>query len=286
MIRTSLLFVTHLATSAVVENKSNEYRSEEDKIDEDGIDEDGIDEDGAMRRLTIVLMALASIVSFGTIGYITIEGWSPADGLFMTIITMSTVGYGETHELSPVGRSFTSLLIFLCLIGMTYWTAALTSFIVEQDLSGSFIRRRMLKMISQLKDHVVICGTGPITHALVERLMRKRVPVVVIGTEKEKLEALKRRFRKLYIVEGCPTNEMVLSEANVLAAKTVIAAMPSEVDNLLIGITCKDVGQEVAVYARSNDPLLGNRMRKAGIDEVVSPSQLCGDHMADLILAI
>lgn len=238
-----------------------------------------------MKRILSVFIALMLLVTGGTIGYVLIERWSPADGLFMTIITLSTVGYGETHELSQTGRTFTAVLIFLCIVAMTYWTAALTSFIVEKELSGSYVRRRMLRMISQLKNHIVICGSDPMAHALIERLMRKRIPVVLVDDDTTHLENMKKRFRRLHIVEGKPTNELTLAEANVLNAKTVVAAMTSEVDNLLVGITCKDIGQEVAVYAHSNDPILGNRMRKSGIDEVVSPSQLCGDHIAGLIAA-
>ena len=114
-----------------------------------------------------VLCAVASLLTMGTAGYVILEGWPVHDGLFMTIITMSTVGYGETHQLTPAGRCFTTLLIFCCIVGMTYWTASLTSFIVEQDLSGSLARRRMLRMISKLKEHVVICGSGPMAQALV-----------------------------------------------------------------------------------------------------------------------
>ena len=236
-----------------------------------------------MSRFLIVVTALASILLIGTIGYTVLEGWPVRDGLFMTIITMSTVGYGETHELTPTGRGFTTLLIFLCIVGMTYATASLTGFIVEQDLSGTWARRRMLKMISKLKEHVVICGDGPLASALIERLVRKRIPVVLVGNDQEQVEQIKRRFRRIHVVEGSPTNELVLAEANVLAASTVVAAMPSEIDNLLIGITCKDIGEQVRVVAKSNDPLLGNRMRKAGIDEVISPSQICSDHIAGLI---
>ena len=140
-------------------------------------------------------------------------------------------------------------------------------------------------MISKLKDHVIICGSDSMAQALIERLVRKRIPVVMIDDDKSKIDALKQRFRQLFVVEGNATNELTLAEANVFSAHSVVAAMHSEVDNLLVGITCKDMGQEIAVYARSNDALLGNRMRKAGIDEVVSPSQLCGDRVADLILA-
>jgi voltage-gated potassium channel len=236
-----------------------------------------------MNRVANALMLMCFLIVFGTIGYVVVEGWKPADGLFMTVITLSTVGYGETNELTANGRNFTSLLIFLCLVSMTYWSASLTSFIVEQELNGHFARKRVIKMISQLKEHVVICGSGPIAKALIERLTRKRIPVVLVDENKEELDGLKRRFRKLHVLVGSPTNEMILAEANVIDAKTVVAAMPSEIDNLLVGITCKDLGGEVEVIARSNDPLLGNRMRKAGIDEVVSPSQLCGEHMAQLI---
>ena len=238
-----------------------------------------------MKRLVKVLIALTLLITMGTIGYVIIEGWSPADGFFMTVITLSTVGYGETQPLSPTGRSFTAVLIFFCLVTMTVWTAALTSFIIEQDLSGQLLRRRMLKMISKLKDHVVVCGTEPMAAALIERLVRKRIPVVLVDDDEAQLEKLQRRFRRLHVVLGNPTNELILAEANVLSASVVVAARSSEVDNLLVGITCKDIGEDVRVYARSNDPLLGNRMRKAGIDEVISPSQLCGDHVASLILA-
>jgi voltage-gated potassium channel len=238
-----------------------------------------------MKRILTVLIALALLVAGGTVGYVLIEKWSPADGFFMTMITLSTVGYGETHELSLEGRRFTAALIFFCIVAMTYWTATLTSFIVEQELSGSYLRRRTLRMISQLKDHVVICGSDPLAHAVIERLMRKRIPVVLVDDDASHIANMKKRFRRLLVVEGNPTNEMTLAEANVLDARTVVAAMTSEIDNLLVGITCKDIGEEVAVYARSNDPILGNRMRKSGIDEVISPSQLCGDHIAGLITA-
>lgn len=234
-------------------------------------------------RILYSVLALVAILWIGTIGYVAIEGWPVADGFFMTLITLSTVGYGETNQLSASGRIFTSVLILICLVAMTYWSALLTSFILEQELSGKYFRRRMLKLISKLKDHVVICGTDSMAFPLIERLVRKRIPVVLVTDDTEAAEVLKKRFRRLHVVEGNPTNELALANANVLAAKTVVAATKSEVDNLLVGITCKDIGPHVAVFAHSNDPILGNRMRKSGIDEVISPAQLCGAHVATLI---
>jgi len=236
------------------------------------------------RRLIKVFLCVIGLVVFGTTGYVLIEGWSPLDGFYMTVITLSTVGYGEIQTLTPPGRYFTAALIFFCLVSMTCWTAALTSFIVESDLQGSFLRRRTLKMVAQLKKHTIVCGSGLMAQAVIERLVRARQPVVVVSDNPEEIKQLRKRFRRLLIVEGKATDELTLAEANVLEAKNVVAAMESEIDNLLIAITCKDMGRDIAVFARSNDITIANRMRKAGVDEVISPCQLCGDRVAQLIL--
>ena len=242
-------------------------------------------DDLPLRRLLTVMCWMIALVTLGTLGYLMVEGWNLADCFFMTVITISTVGYGETHDLTQHGRWFTSALIFVSLVSMTGWTAMLTSFIVGSDLSGHFRRRRTDRMIAAMKDHTIVCGTGLMAQAVVERLIRKRVPVVVIDSDNEQLTAMKEKFRRLQTICGSPTNELILAKANVLAAKHVVAATDSEVNNLLIGITCKDLGQDIAVIAESNDPSIANRMRKSGIDEVISPSQLGGQRVIELVLA-
>lgn len=237
------------------------------------------------RRLQSVGALLVGLVLFGTCGFVVLEDWSWLDGFFMTVITVSTVGYGTPQDLSAAGQWFTSVLIVLCIISMTYWTAVLTSFIVENDMGGHFLRRRFLKMIEQLKDHTIICGTDQMGETVIEMLMRKRQAVVVVSADTEKLTLLRRRYRKLLTVEGSPTDERILAQANVVNAKFVVAAMDSEIDNLLISITCKDLGSNIQVFARSNDLTIANRMRKAQVDEVISPNQICGTRVAELILA-
>ena len=140
-------------------------------------------------------------------------------------------------------------------------------------------------MIDSMKNHTIVCGTGLMANAVVERLMQKRHPVVLIDPDEDKLNAMKAKFRRLEILCGSPTNELILAKANVMAASHVVAATDSEVDNLLIGITCKDLGTNISVIAESNDVTIANRMRKTGIDEVISPSQLGGQRVMDLILA-
>ncbi|MFK7817378.1 MAG: TrkA family potassium uptake protein [Planctomycetaceae bacterium] len=236
------------------------------------------------RRLLKAAYFLLGVLLLGTFGYMVVEGWGFADSFYMTVITVSTVGYGETNTLSPDGRAFTSGLIFLSLVSMTGWSAVLTSFLVESDLSGNFQRRKTARMISQLKGHTIVCGTGLMAQAVIERLARKRTDVVVIDSDAEALDTLKKRFRRLLVLEGEGTNEMNLAKANVLEASHVVAATDSETDNLLIGITCKDMGPNLTVIARSNNISIANRMRKSGIDEVISPSQLGGERVTDLIL--
>lgn len=240
-------------------------------------------DDQPFKRLVQIKYWMFGLLMLGTVGYHFVEGWNFADSFYMTVITVSTVGYGETHELTQHGRLFTSLLIFISLVSMAVWTAMLTSFIVGSDLSGHFQRRRTARMIDAMKDHTIVCGTGLMASAVIERLMRKRIQVVLIDPDENRLVEFTGRFRRLATICGNPTNELVLAKANVLAAGHVVAATDSDVDNLLIGISCKDLGHEISVIAESNDVSIANRMRKSGIDEVISPSQLGGDRVSELI---
>jgi voltage-gated potassium channel len=221
----------------------------------------------------------------GTLGYSLLESWPLRDSLYMTLITISTVGYGETQPLSGWGRMFTGGLIVLSIGSMTFLTAMLTSFIVENSLDGSFWRRRTMRSISQLKGHTIICGASPMAAAIIQRLMQKRREVVLIEADPRRIAAFCQRWRRLLVIEGDATNELTLASANLLEAAHVIAALDSEMDNLLVAITCKDVGPQIKVHAQSDDSTIANRMRKAAVDQVVSSGQIVGDYVADSILA-
>ena len=240
--------------------------------------------DPLIRRLAKVLLWLVFLVVIGTVGYALLEQWSLSDGFFMTIITLSTVGYGETNELTEIGQWFTSGLILCCLVGMTCWTAILTSFVVENNITGRYLLRRMLKMAAKVKDHTIVCGSGNMANVVLDRLMRQRIPVVVLDESKERLEELRQKYRSLITIEGNATNEMKLADAGLLSASNVVAAMESDIDNLLVVISCKDSGRDVRVLARSNDISIANRMRKAGADEIISPCFLSGNRVAEVIL--
>ena len=240
--------------------------------------------DPALVRLFRVSTLVIGILLAGALGYTLLEGWPLYDGFYMTIITLSTVGYGETHELSTAGRLFTSLLIFVCIGTMTAFSAALTSFHIGNDLGGRLIRKRVLRMISSLKGHTIVCGASLMGKTVIEELYSKKEPLVVIDIDEETLRHLKEIYPKLLTITGSATNEVTLADANLLDAKNVVAALDSEVDNLLVSITCKDMGHNLRVFARSNDTTIANRMRQAGVDEVIAPSLLTGCQIAESIL--
>lgn len=235
-----------------------------------------------LRRIAVWSIALILVSSFG---YTYFEGYSLIDGLFMSAITFTTVGYGEPVPLTPMGKVLTMPLLALSFISMILLTAYMTSFVVGNDLSGHFLKRKTRRMIANLKNHTIVCGSGSMAQVVIERLIGQGKELVVVDDNEEQIAELREQYPTLLAVDGLGTNELSLAEANLLESKHVVAAMESEVDNLLVSITCKDLGHDVHVYARSNDTTIGNRMRKARVDEVVSPSRLCGDLVAALIVA-
>ena len=142
----------------------------------------------------------------------------------------------------------------------------------------------MLKMASQMKNHTIVCGTGIMAQVIIDCLDKQNQPVVVVGENPTELAIIKRRHPKLPVIEGSPTSEIALADANLLSAQTVVATLEKEFDNLLISMTCKDLGNRIRVIARTDDPSMAGRLTKAGIDDVICPFQLTGHFAANMII--
>lgn len=229
---------------------------------------------GINRKLTYLLVAL---IVTGCCGYAAIEGWPLMDSLYMTVITLSTVGYGETQELSQVGRIFTTMLISAAVVLMACWTAGINSAIISDDLSGAFRKRKELKMISRLFDHTVVCGGGVFAQTVIEKLVRQQKEVVVVTNVAEQIQRIKRLFPNVPVIEEDPTSELAMFDANALSAKYLIVAAENDFDNLLITITGKGLGNEMKVISSAQSGELANRMLKVGADEVICPFVLAGE---------
>ena len=236
-----------------------------------------------VERFLSLICVIGGLIVVGTCGFAIIERWSIFDSFYMTIITLSTVGYGETHDLTNAGRFFTSVLIVSSMISMAYWTAGITSIFVSGELTGIFRRKKELKMISQLENHVVVCGDNVMTRTIVAGLLQKKQPVVVVCNEGENAKMLRRLFPEILMVEGDPRSELSLMDANVLAAKYLVAAMDNDMDNLLIAITGNGLGSHIQVYACAQDNDLASRLIKVGVHQVICPLVLGGEQVTNLI---
>ncbi len=237
------------------------------------------------RRVFKSTCLLAGVLILGTFGYVMIEGWDTDDGFYMTVITLATVGYGETQELSGVGRLFTCLLIFTSIVCLSCWTACLTSLFVEGELTGAFNQKKAKKMAASFDHHTIICGSGTMALTVLEILSRQRTKIVLIDGDHEQTKSIRVRYPDLAIIESHAVDEMSLANANVMGADCVIAALDSDFDNLMIAMTCKDLGTNVKVIARSDDMKVASRMMKIGVDKVICPFQISGVEAAQFAIA-
>ncbi len=238
-----------------------------------------------LRRLFACCSVIAAVLLLGTFGYMAIEKWNVGDSFYMSVITLATVGYGETHPLSPLGRLFTTALIFISVAGLSMWTASLTSLLVEGEMSGTFRKRKAKKMAASLTNHTIVCGSGLMATAVLHELSQKNLPVVLVDDNAKNLESIRRRFPRIPVIEASAIDELALFDAGVLSAKNIVAALPDDFENLMIAMTCRDLGKAIKIVACSEDQRIANRMLKAGVDNVICPLQLCGQTAANWIMA-
>jgi voltage-gated potassium channel len=229
------------------------------------------------RTLEWVGLALALLVAIGTGGYMALEHWSFSDALYMTVITITTVGYREVRPLDDNGRLFTMAILVvgavIALIGISL-TAAL---IAEGEIGGRTRRRRMDRAIAQLRDHYIVCAYGRVGRAAVRELEAAGLPCVVIDPQ----EALQERMEEdgvRYLLDDC-TSEDVLRAAGVDHARALICAVDSDATNVYVTLTARHLNADLFIVARSSERGSGDRLLRAGADRVVSPYASSGRQM-------
>ena len=208
-------------------------------------------------------------ILFGTLGFTFIEGWSVVDSLYMAIITISTVGYGEIHPLSPYGRGFASILIVAGLGTAVYTFTRLGQLVLEGELQGVIGRRRMKSAIAHLKDHYIVCGYGRVGKRVAEGLKEDGHPLCVVENDPD-LESDLQTAGHLYLI-GDATDEATIMDASLARAKAVLALLPTDADNLFLTITAKELNPRASVIARASEEKVEPRLKRGGADKVVSP---------------
>ena len=225
------------------------------------------------------LALIILMIFIGTLGFHVIEGWSFLDCLYMTVITIFTVGFKEVRELSPQGQIFT---IFVILGGVGTALFAFTKIAeiaFEGGINKFWRRRRMEKELKNLKDHYIICGHGRMGKIVRERLEEEKLPFVVIDNKEEKLEELKQTNSCLFI-EGDATQEDILTKAGIKKAKALAALLPTDADNLYLVLTVRLVNPSIFVLSKALDEEAEKKILQIGANRVVSPYKLSGLRIA------
>lgn len=227
----------------------------------------------------IILTSL--ILLFGTLGYYLIEGWNLLDSLYMSIITLTTVGFGETHALSYQGKIFT---IFLLLIGVgfiLYMFTVLSEVIVSGRIESFLGKRKMEKQIADLHGHYILAGFGRIG-TIISQILGSNFSLVILEKDRNMKHELEETGQP-YIL-GDASHSQALKRAGVERARALITALPTDADNVYITLTAKELNPDIMIIARADHPDAQRRLKRAGADHVVSPYEIGARRMA-LILA-
>ncbi len=235
-----------------------------------------------IRRVIVIAGLLGFILILGTSGFQLIEGYSWFDGFYMTLTTITTVGYQEVRPLSHAGRIFNSFLILFGVTAMFLAVGAMTQTIIELELQDGYGKRRKRRMIENLHDHFIVCGFGRVGRNACDEFERAKASFLVIDRNEERV-AKAVNTGKLAIVADA-TQDDSLRQAGVLRAKGLIAALPSDAENLFIILSAKALNPKLTVVTRVSEEEAGEKLRRAGADTVLTPYTMAGRQLADALL--
>ena len=241
--------------------------------------------DGTLDRTThliIVVLFSALLVALGTVGYMLIENWSLLDSLYMTVITLSTIGYGEVHAVSQPGRIFTLVLIVLGVGFFLYVIGNVVQFLVEGRIRIVLGRHKLDKQINQLNNHYIVCGYGRMGRALCRYLTQKQLKFVVIEKNVDRISVM-NEDGILYIA-GEATAEENLMKAGLKKASNLITALGTDADNVFLVLLAKGLNPNLYVVARASQNASKRPLYTAGADVVVSPFDVGARRMAHAVL--
>jgi len=234
------------------------------------------------RRVLPALYVLVIIISSGVAGYMVIEHWSFIDALYMTILTITTVGYGEVHPLSQGGRIFSIVLMIGGVAGALYILSLFIQYLFEGQLGITLRRRRMKTEIAKLKGHFILCGYGRMGQEIAHAFNDEGIPFVVIESGQE--SAVRAREDGYLCLQGDATNDEVLEKARIESARGLVAAVGSDVDNTYITLSARGICPNLFITTRSCSPGVEVKLKRAGANRVVSPHSIGGRRMAMLAL--
>jgi voltage-gated potassium channel len=235
-----------------------------------------------LRRLLFALYAFIIIVAIGVIGYMIIEKWEFLDALYMTVTTITTVGFREVFPLSEGGRIFTIFLIIGGVGGALYILTTIMGYLIEGQFDITLGRRRMKNKIARLKKHFILCGYGRVGEEIAQTFSEEGAPFVIISNNQEHVDkAEKEGYLAIF---GDATDDDVLEEAGIKRAYGLVSAVGSDTDNTFITLSARELKPDLFIEARASNPEAEGKLRRAGADRVISPHAIGGRRMAMMAL--
>ena len=234
-----------------------------------------------VRHLKVSLLVLSLLVTVGTVGYMGIEGWRPIDALYMTVITLGTVGFKEVGPLSDTGKMFTMLLIVIGVSVIGYIVGSLAQIMFEGQLQRIIGRKKVENRIRALRNHYIICGYGRIGSLICKEFAARPLSFVVVEKSPEIAEKLSDSY---LVIHGDATADETLLHAGIKEAKGLITAVTSDTENVYITLTARGLNPGLYILARAGEEGSEIKLQRAGANKVISPYTIGGNRMAQAIL--
>tara|TARA_R110002033_G_scaffold6551_2_gene25443 strand:+ start:12471 stop:13493 length:1023 start_codon:yes stop_codon:yes gene_type:complete len=233
-------------------------------------------------KIYTAIMMLVFLMAIGILGYRFISGYEWLDAIYMTVITITTVGFAEVNPLDTQSKIFTIFLILASVVIVGYAISIITEYILSRNNFEDIKQRKMLKKIDAMTNHIIICGYGRNGKQAAKKLLAYDKPFVIVERDKEVIE--KFQDDNIPFIFGNANEDEILIEAGIQKATTLISALPSDADNLFVVLSARQINKEMCIISRASQETSYNKLKLAGANNVILPDRIGGDHMASLVV--
>jgi voltage-gated potassium channel len=223
-------------------------------------------------------MALAAAMLFGSVGFHLVEGWTLADSLYVTVQTLTTVGYGDVTPRTATGRAFAVVVMLIGAGGVALFVSTIVQSVVQSELVSTFGQRRLSKKMSKFRNHYIVCGSGRVGSNLVRDLLRANESFVVIENDQQRAAEFSQRGVNVLVADA--TLEESLRDVGVEHARGLAACLPNDADNVYVVLTARDLNPNLRIVARAAEEQAEAKLLRAGANHVIAPTIIGGHRMA------